>query len=354
MTRHFRSSQLQPFSRGLEFGTAHKSQIETNIAIYFNMFKTRSGKSFDAILLGRDALFGIESFAPDLHQEILGMAQGAKVDSALIGMLNARTEILASLKAKTPGECSTVIHVSTDDHPPIAMQTWDWFYALKDSWLVWEIPLADGSVTTTMTEYGIVGKSGVNSRGLGVLFTILHHENDGGHIGVPVHVVSRHLLDTAPNISRAAQLAASTKVSASSSLNLVGFENGVSSAITVELYPDGPGFVLPNQHGFLIHTNHFIAPKPAEFDTEPKANPDTLLRYDLLTRRTSALKEITTASILKSMVSHAGSGESICCHRDPKAAPTAQYETLSTVIIDFASNALDVHNGGPCSHPLNT
>lgn len=352
MTRHFRSTVIDPHGRGLEFGKVHAFQIRTNVEIYKALFDRNADEKFDVVSAGNAALETTKSFAPALHDEMQGLAQGAGLDPALIGMLNARTEILALLKAGTRGECSAVIHVPSDDRPPIAVQTWDWFCQFKDSWLVWEIPLADGSKTKTMTEYGIVGKSGLNTRGLGVLFTILHHKNDGQHMGVPVHVVSRWLMDTAQTISNAAQLAASAKVSASSSLNLVSYENGVAAAISVELHPNGPSFVLPNVNGVLIHTNHFLAAEPAMFDTEPKAYPDTLLRHKLLTRRMAALSPISPASMLKTMANHSGGNEAVCSHHNGTDLSDMQYETLSTVVLNVAVGTLEVHTGGPCSHPL--
>jgi isopenicillin-N N-acyltransferase like protein len=352
VTRYFRSTETEPHARGLEFGKTHADRIRSNISLYQNLFSRNANKTVDIVGAGNTALEKTKSFAPALHCEMLGMAEGANIDPALIGMLNARTEILGMLNAGTRGECSTVIHVATDEAPPVAAQTWDWFYELRDSWLLWEIPLADGSTTKTMTEYGIVGKSGMNTRGLGVLFTILHHINDGHSMGVPVHVISRWLMDSAPTIAHAAKLAASANVSASSSLNLVSYENGVSSAITVELHPGGPAFVLPQANGFLIHTNHFLAPDLKCFDTQPKANPDTLLRFDLLTRRAAALQNITAAAVLKIMASHSGASDAVCCHHNPATEIAAQYETLSTVVIDLVKQTLDVHAGGPCTHPL--
>jgi|GEM_PF-469042 len=351
MIRHFRSTATDARARGLEFGTAHADRIRTNIGIYQEMFERQAGGSFDMESAGSAALAATQAFAPALYEEMQGMAEGTGVDPALIGMLNARTEILAYLKAGTRGECSSVIHAPVDARAPTAVQTWDWYYALKDSWLVWEIPLADGSVTKTMTEYGIVGKTGLNTRGLGVLFTILHHAHDGRRIGVPVHVVARHVLDSAATITRAAQLAAGADVSASSSINLVSLEHDVSAAMTVELHPGGPGFVLPQANGFLVHTNHFLAPGLAAFDTEPKSFPDTLLRHDLLTRRMAALAEVNARTVLAAMASHSGKGAAVCCHHDPAEAPSMQYETLSTVVLDLEAGSLDVHVGGPCSHP---
>ena len=124
----------------------------------------------------------------------------------------------------------------------------------------------------------------MNTRGLGLLFTILHHQGDGQGIGVPVHVVARATLDLGASIARAAQIAASADVTASTSLNLSAWDGHRAAAITVEVHPGGPGFVLPDAEGLLVHTNHFLDPRPAAFDTGPKADPDTLLRRDMLLR----------------------------------------------------------------------
>jgi isopenicillin-N N-acyltransferase like protein len=350
MTRLFRSTATGPRARGIEFGCIHGDKIRANIAIYKGLFDSRAGGSFDATGAGGEALAATKSFAPDLHAEMLGMAEGAGVDPALIGMLNARTEVLALFGAGGRGECSVIIHVAHDAVPPVAVQTWDWFCVLRESWLVWEIPLADGSVTKTMTEYGIVGKSGMNTRGLGLLFTILHHVDDGKRIGVPVHVAARHALDAASNIARAAQMLACADVSASSSINLVSCEDGVSAAMSVELHPGGPGFVLPDARGFLIHTNHFLAPGLSGFDTAPRSSPDTLLRHDLLRRKMAALKEPGERAILSAMASHSGGDGAVCCHREPGADAASAYETLCTVSLDLARGELRVHAGGPCTH----
>lgn len=348
MAPYFRSTQIDPHARGQEFGKAHESQIHANITIYKNMFAARGASAVEVTKAGHAALRTTQSFAPDLHAEMLGMAQGASIEPALIGMLNARTEILAMIGAKTRGECSAVIHVPS----AIGVQTWDWYYALRNSWLLWEIPLADGSVTKTMTEYGIVGKAGMNTRGIGLLFTILHHAHDGLTMGVPVHVISRFLLDTATGAARAAKLATRAKVSASSSLNIISIENGTAAGLTIELHPDGPAFVEPQENGCLIHTNHFLAPAPAAFDTEPKSFPDTVHRHQLLSSHTAKMQAVSNPALLKAMANHVGGSAAICCHHDPASPAQTHYETLSTIVIDLAKGTLLVHAGGPCSFSI--
>jgi len=346
----FRSTANAPRDRGREFGRTFAAKVQANVATYCAMFNRLSDGRFAIDAAGRQALDATVGFAPDLHEEMLGIAEGAGVDPALIGALNARTEILAAIKAGIRGECSAVTHLPSGLEAPVAVQTWDWYQIFHDSWLVWEIPLADGTITKTMTEYGIVGKSGLNTRGLGLLFTILHHTHDGARIGVPVHVAARWTLDTAKNIFRASQLLASADVSASSPINLVSFEGGHGAAMSVELHPNGPGFVMPDAKGYIIHTNHFLADGLRPFDTEPKNFPDTLLRHDLLRRRLDAFDRPTADDVLSVMQNHVGGAGAICCHPEPGGDPSAQYETLATVVLDVAGGRLKVLKGGPCRH----
>lgn len=344
MSRLYTSTDTDPFARGAAFGRAHGDRIAGTVKGYRAMWEARVA-GFDPAPAGRAALAATEGFAPHLAAEMRGMAEGAGIEVALIGAINARTEILGQLSVQTRGECSAVIALPPEG-PPVALQTWDWFHRFAQNWLVWEIPLADGSVTKTMTEYGIVGKAGLNTRGLGLLFTILHHKADGGAMGVPVHVAARAALDLGVNLHAAAELLARAKVSASSSINLSAWDQGRSAAITVELNPAGAGYVLPSRDGLLVHTNHFLDPRPAAFDTEPCVNPDTLLRHAMLSRRLTG--ESTAGQVLDALNCHMGADSALCCHPLP-GNPDDQYATLATVRLDLAAGALHVHDGGPCT-----
>ncbi|HVW71401.1 MAG TPA: C45 family peptidase, partial [Steroidobacteraceae bacterium] len=225
----FRSSSTDPATRGLEFGATFARQIRDNITLYRALFQRVATRPFDLESLGAKALEKVARFAPPLHDEMRGIAQGAGVEPELVGAINARTEILAALYARERGECSAVVRIDPFSSRALALQTWDWYSEFADQWLVWEIPHAGGRLTRTVTEFGIVGKAGVNNRGLGVLFNILHHERDGlGEMGVPVHVVARWVLDRATDLAHALQLINPTPVSASSALTLVAAVDGTS------------------------------------------------------------------------------------------------------------------------------
>lgn len=346
----FRSTQTDPAARGREFGAAHARRIHAGVERYRALFERVAQRPFDLHALGAQALERIARFAAPLHAEIAGMAEGADIDVRLLGAINARTEILATLRASLRGECSTVVQIDAHSAHAVAVQTWDWYAEFADQWLTWEIPNADGRLTTTVTEFGIVGKAGVNDRGIGVHFNILHHERDGVGIGVPVHVISRWMLDTCGDINEALQLLASAEVSASSSLTVIASADDSSAAVSVELHPGGPGFVFPNADGLLVHTNHFLSSPAAAGDTEPRQYPDTLVRHDLLTRRLGGRAKLSAPQVIGAMNNHLGTTGAVCCHPDAASPESGQYATLATIVIDVANGTLRALRGGPCHH----
>ena len=182
---------------------------------------------------------------------------------------------------------------------------------------------------------------------MGLLFNILHHRADGAEMGVPVHVVARHILDTAPNVHSGLEVAASARVSASTAITLVGARRAGKTAISTELWPGGPGHVLPTPDGLLVHTNHFLSEPARLGDLKPVEAPDTLVRYEVLRRRLHRYAGgADVDQILAVMADHTGG---LCCHPDPGAAPGPSYATLATVRLDLAASTVVTHAGGPCT-----
>lgn len=339
----FRSTETDPRRRGITFGATHATRIAEGIRAYEVIYSALAGRKIDFHRdlsgSGLKALAAIRAAAPDLCDEIEGMAEGAGLSPAVMGALNGRTEILAALRVKAPGECSVVIHVDGAGGRPIALQNWDWFEPAADNWLVWEIPHGDGSLTRTFTEFGMVGKIGINSHGLGVLFTILRHGADGGEMGLPVHVVARQVMDKGTNIARAMRWLTEVRVSASSSINLVSAEDGEATAVSVELFPGGPGFVFPDEQGVLVRTNHFLTARAAEQDQVVTTFPDTLLRRDILRRRLAKMPCPAVDDVIALMTNRVGGEFAICSRPEAGQAPPVR-KTAATVVLDLEERTL--------------
>ncbi|BBZ25823.1 hypothetical protein MMAD_01180 [Mycolicibacterium madagascariense] len=350
--RTFRSTVTAPVERGVELGRTFATQIATTVQAYQRLFDAAAGGPVDLEGLGELALVQIAEIAPALAEEIHGIAEGSNLPVTAIAAVNARTEILAHVGTLGPNECSTVVWLGPA--APIAVQAWDWYADLADSWFVWEIPHADGHVTTTLTEFGIVGKIGVNTRGLGVLFNILHHAADGHGIGAPVHVLARAVLDDAADLNQALLRLSTARASASTSLTLIATAGDESAAVSVECHPGGIGYAMPDADGLLLHTNHFLSSPAAHHDTELRTGPDTVLRYDMLRRRLSGRFDLSIDAIVEAMKSHLLGGGGLCCHADAALPAAARFQTLATVALDVTAGTMTVHDGGPCTFPRKT
>ena len=346
--RTFTSSVLEPADRGRELGEHFRSEVGRTIAAYSRLFAARATRPFDVDRWAERAWVTITELAPSAAVEIAGIAEGARVPVHEVAMLNARTELLAVADPTgVVDECSTV--VALPEHGvPVAVQTWDWYDAMADDWFVWTIPQQGGHVVQTVTEYGVLGKIGVSSHGVGVMFNMLRHSDDAlaeeKGLGFPVHLLSRQILDTARSLEDAVAQASSVSTSASTSLTVV---DGAGRAASVELFPGGPGVARP-EDGLLVRTNHFISDEGAPGCLAASIGPSSGIR------RTTLLESLThqppshADEVVAAMHDHKDVG-GVCAHPDRAMEPALWHATLATVVVDVEACELRVSRGGPCA-----
>jgi isopenicillin-N N-acyltransferase-like protein len=363
-----------PGDRGREFGRARAEQVRASWRGYLRFFE--AGGLFGREQVegwGDEALAASAAWAPDLGEEIEGIAAGAGLAPEAVGALNARTELLArvsrarhgellssaAIYGSSPqklggerGECSVLVALEAEGGP-LGAQTWDWHEELAATWLVWGLETADGMRVQTLTEAGMLAKIGINSAGIAVLLNVLHHEDDASvPLGVPIHVLLRRLLAESETIFDAVRILAAAPVAASSAVTLIAAEGGEETALTAELRPGvAPEYVLPDEAGLLVHTNHFLSPAAVPDDREPTIGPDSLFRLELLRRRAARLRGTAPGAeeMLAPFDSHLGAGGAICCHPEPGAELGDRYATLATVLVDPVHGRLRFADGGPCA-----
>ena len=345
--RTFTSSVLEPADRGRELGERHGEDVARTVEAYRRLFRARATRPFDADLWGERAWAVITDLAPVAAAEIGGIAEGARLPVREVAMLNARTELLAVADPAGAGsECSTVVALP-EGGAPVAVQTWDWYDAMADDWFCWTIQHPDGHVVRTVTEYGVLGKIGVSSRGLGVLFNMLRHRDDAlaedKGLGFPLHLLSRQILDTAGDLDDALAQASAVSTSASSSLTVV---DDTGAAASIELFPGGPGVVHP-ENGVLVRTNHFVSEEGAPGCLAESIGPGSGIRRTTLLSAFSGKAPSSAAEVVSAMHDHREVG-GVCAHPDRSLAPPLQHATLATVALDVAGPDLTVSPGGPC------
>ncbi len=352
----FTSSVLPARERGLELGERFAAEIAATAATYRRLFRTRAGdRDFDVDLWSERAWESIGLVAPDHAEEIEGIAEGAGLPVRELASINARTELLVAANPTGVQECSSVISVPRGG-APFAVQTWDWYDAMSEGWFHWSFEHPDGRTVQTVTEYGMLGKIGVNGYGVGVMLNMLHHATDAervaeGTIGYPVHLLSRRILDDAESFEDAWKIV-QAPTSASTSLSVV---DRTGAGATFELFPQGPGRldVTPAGDGaVLVRTNHFVSPEGEAGCLAATISDSSTTRRDKLLATFGDQPPATPAEVFAAMTDHEPPGEvgGICCHPDTSMDPVLWHRTLATVAIDVVGSTLDARTDGPCGH----
>lgn len=334
------SREATPTERGLALGAKWRPAVERTYLSYVELFAAHGVDAARVRAFGERALGETRAWAPEIAEEIDGIAAGAHLEPWQLGALNGRTEILAAAAATGEGECSTSV-VLDEDAPPRTVQTWDWHDTLRHVMLLRAIETRPGFGVCTFTEFGIAGKVGVNSAGLGVHFNVLRHESDHADIGVPVHVVARRILDEASTVDEAVRLARSARLSASTVITVVTRDQ----ASCLELSPAG---VAELSGATLLHTNHFLGPELAPGERTVPEESTTRERLAALAAMAEALRSPERDVRAAALRSHREDGAPLCAHADPSLPAHARWESLATISLDVAACRIDVHEGGPC------
>ena len=191
MTGRFQRITLSgsPEEIGLQHGRLLSEQIHRNIEFYKPIFLANLGDEAQVFQSSERIKEHIKAFNPDYVTEIDHLALGADVSEPLwLYALNARTELALT---KQSDECTAMVF---PQHKIIG-QTWDWAQPLEDNSVVMEIQFPSGHKILQLTEAGIIGKIGLNNRGLGLTLNILWLR-DRELSGVPIHIVLRAVLES--------------------------------------------------------------------------------------------------------------------------------------------------------------
>ncbi|MGH6939805.1 C45 family autoproteolytic acyltransferase/hydolase [Hypericibacter sp.] len=233
----------------------------------------------------------IERHAPDLLDEVRGIAEGADLpyDAVLAAQfMDEEWWYSVGLKRRqaneTPHHCSAV--ASLRPGGALLAQNMDlarWSDGLQAMLLIRDV--APGIDAALLTMAGMIGLCGVNSAGLGFTVNTLG-DLESATDGVPVAFISRILLaqsnyDEASRVLRQVRHASGQNYVLSDGRQLGDFECSGDHAITF-----APSGASP---GCIWHTNHALANpnrgKPSESEESKRARHNSRQRMSALERR---------------------------------------------------------------------
>jgi isopenicillin-N N-acyltransferase-like protein len=339
--------------RGRQYGAQARERVERSIAAYREVFAHYATWDWSTVVAeSRRYHDPIKAFGQQYFDEITGIAEGAGVDLDDVVAINVRTEIMFAAKARASGaslprvsECSAFAHVG-EDGSVLVGQNWDWLPHAFDTTVVLEAVPETGPRYVTVVEAGLLAKFGMNSAGLGLVTNALVSAYDIGEAAVPYHVLLRAVLDAPTAMDALATLQRDTR---SASANyLLAHASGL--ALDVE---SAPGdftrlFLLqPDEHGDLVHTNHFLSPQLPGPDVGLWVMPDSPFR---LQRVRAAVRRARDAGAYEQLFTdHAGHPYGVCCHPDPAVVPVEQGATVASGVMDLQARTLRLAAGLPCT-----
>jgi isopenicillin-N N-acyltransferase-like protein len=326
-----------PYDIGFDVGKAVRDQIRTAAA----SSRAEFARVDDSRVTDRITEFVVatERAAPELIEELRGMAEGSGVSFAELFVMNASTEL-----HQTAGrfeEC-TVVGVTehgTVDGNVLLAHNEDATAGWGELAYVIHAKPENAPEFAAFTYAGLLLHQGVNSAGLGSVGNALYVRD--AKVGIPKLLLYRRAI-AQPTIEQAIR-AVTTPGRAYGNNHL--FANADGDIYDVEV-TGAAWSLLHAGNRFLAHANHLVDPCIVHLDRE-----EDLLNSQLRVRRVERLVDaqfgaITVDSLKAIMADHANYPRSVCKHHAPES--DLFYGTIGSVVIDVTNRILWACSGNPC------
>ncbi|MGX7676800.1 C45 family autoproteolytic acyltransferase/hydolase [Plantactinospora sp. DSM 117369] len=359
--------QGTPAECGAGYGAAARDLITANLEFYLRRFREEGGWDEAAVTVaGRAFQEATRRHHPRVAELLDGVAEGAGARVEQVYALNARTELIygrhrdggsAAPPDADAGGCTAVgvLGTHTGNGHLLLGQNWDWHPDQRDVMLLLATRDERGLTVLTLTEAGMVAKTGLNSAGVGVCVNMLGCDRDGlpgpgVEPGVPYHVLLRAALEAE---SLAEALKAAVRGTRNSSINLLlgqAAEAG-GELIDLELVPGDAGWLHPVD-GYLTHANHLETGLPVH-DAMKDWGGSSLFRSArarrLLAPR-AAVGKVGEGDLAALFRDHASFPHGICRHVDERMPLAERSETVYSVLLDLDDRRFGIAAGPPCEH----
>jgi len=364
-----------PPACGAGYGAAATGLILANLDLYLRRFQDEAALDRAAVRIAgaafRRATVGTH---PRVAAMLDGLADGAGAAVEEIYALNARTELLnggrfdsgrggvrvrdggASPPDGADGGCTTVgvLGTHTDTGHLLLGQNWDWYPDQREAMVLLATRDERGHRVLTLTEAGMLAKTGLNSAGVGVCVNLLGCDRDGlppgQEPGIPYHVLLRAVLE-ADSVGWAARTVCRSPRSASINLLIGQAGPGGGELLDLELVPGDAGWLHPVD-GLLTHANH-LETRLAVRDVMKDLGGSSLFRSArarrLLATRAGA-GPLDLAALADVLHDHLSFPLGICRHVDERDTPDQRSESVYSVLLDLDDQRLGVAAGPPCGH----
>ena len=335
---------------GEQLGKQTTNLIEQSLDTYVRRFKNDAGLTDrDIDRWGMRYWQILKEYSADIASMLEGMACGSGQRIERLAALNARTEMLYGTGYREEG-CTSVSVVSshTADGHTLIGQNWDWHPEQGPATFLLATRDTNGFSVLSLTEAGMLAKSGLNSAGLGVCANLLVSDRDKGGDGVPYHYLLRGALQ-AKTMSKAHKAVLGVTRISSGNILLADAEG---ESIDFEVAPDDFGYLLPAD-GMIVHANHFESDVQLK-DVKAGTSALTLLRSSRLRRllESKALnRSVGIPDLIQALRDSYSYPDGICRYPDPDIPENERVSTVYSMVMDLNTLDLWIAPGSPSENP---
>lgn len=298
-------------------------------------------------------------YAPDLLEEMRGIADGAGVTLSEVLRLNCFLDLgdglITGNFGRLFGGC-TAFAVNgnvTDDGCTYVGQNYDLPGFFSPALVLLRLPTRHGGHVLAQTFAGCLGCSGINSHGIALTINKLNATD--GKPGVPYTLVVRQALDKmrlgdAMGAILGARRASGVNYVLGDTLEVVDIETSAEQSAVVYASED-----------YLFHTNHYLSPylkslKIEQWPAAPELLGESHVRYMRMGRQlrdAARHGKVTSRDLLGMASDHSNYPYSICNHifEEKQGQNLGSVNTVATVIYKPATGDVLVTNGNPCRSP---
>jgi isopenicillin-N N-acyltransferase-like protein len=284
-------------------------------------------------------LSATEAFAPEIVQELRGMAEGSGVPFEELFVMNATAELNQEVGRFEECTVAGVTEHGTANGHVLLGHNEDASAGWNELTYVIRAEPDGAPAFAAFTYAGLLLHQGVNAVGIGSVGNALYARD--ARPGVPKLFLYRRAL--AQSTIEDAIRVAITPARAFGNNHLIANEHGDIYDLEVS---GGQWAMLHAGNRFLAHTNHFVSPELTHLDAE-----EDLLNSRLRLKRVERLLDASFGSIdvgkIKAILSdHSNFPKSVCKHYKPEGE--LDYGTIGSVVIDVTDRTIWACAGYPC------
>jgi len=288
----------------------------------------------------------LQNYAPEIMEEMKGMADGANVNFHDIIFLNITYEISVP---SVMGGCTSFAAMgkSTNGSELISGQNLDHIEPWLEYMILLKMKPDDGPDIMAVTAPGCLSLTGINSAGISINMNLLRNNNSLEPAGgVPTHVILRKLFMSEKLGDAIATIATAEGRSPKNYL----IANSREGIFNIETTTSDMDIQFPERE-MLTHANYFKAERFKSTDLAPSLVPDAYIRSNRLFRLMEEHHGNISVEVMKQLLQdHSNYPNSICRHRDKNAPfPYAQImKTLISIITVSEEKKAYIAVGNPC------